>query len=83
MYGSWLTVLLFTIGCIVGLFWVIKFIKIYYSLYLMHKGKNEIKASMFKELLLNSFIETLFFILIIGFVLVALLYKPEVFFVGY
>lgn len=38
---------------------------------------------MFKELLLNSTVETLFFFLIVVFVIVALVYEPEVSFVGY
>ncbi len=83
MYGSWFTVLLFTVGCILGVLALIKIFKIYYSLYLVNKNKNETKANMFKELLLNSAFEILFFIVIVAFVLVALFYKPEVSFVGY
>ncbi len=83
MYGSWITVLLFTVGCVVGLLAVLKYKKVYYSLYVAHKKKNPNKAKIFKELLLNSTIETLFFVLIVVFVIVALVYKPEVSFVGY
>ncbi|GFD88600.1 hypothetical protein KUL152_08260 [Tenacibaculum sp. KUL152] len=83
MYGSWITVLLFTVGCIVGLLALLKYKRIYYSLYVANKKKNPNRARMFKELLLNSTVETLFFFLIVVFVIVALVYEPEVSFVGY
>ena len=75
--------LLFTVGCILGLLAIIKFTKAYYSLYLLHKNSNSTRANMFKELLINSAMEILLFVVIVVFVIVALVHKPEVSLVPY
>lgn len=77
MYGSWLTVLAWLIGGILGFLAIAKLFSFYYQLYQVNKNKNPTRASMYKTMMQNFAMEIVLLVMLIGFVLVALFYKPE------
>jgi cell division protein FtsW (lipid II flippase) len=77
MYGSWLSVLAWSIGILFCLGALYSVINIYLSGYKLHRGKNETKADMYKNLLFNSAVEVLFFLLIIALIVFAIWYGIE------
>ncbi|WP_146027239.1 hypothetical protein [Bowmanella denitrificans] len=82
MYGSWGAVAAWLVGGIVALLCIISVFSIYVRMHRFYSDKNQTKARMYKELMKNFAMEMVIFAIIIVFVLVALLYKPEVTFYG-
>ena len=78
MYGSWFTVLFFTLGVMLGVLALVRLVKIYYTLYRVNRDHNPGRAEMYKTMLQNNIMEILLFVAVVVFVIVALLYQPEV-----